>query len=421
MKDAGLPLSQFSVPSFTISSIIIFAYVGLLPLYFGWDEYRYDVGITDSSIVMEMLIITVISMLFMIFGFKIGAIFKGRISKAYSSRTLNSREFIALCGFIILSIVVLIDYISNLSSIALFVAIAEGSQESKVARSLMGNDFAGKYHWYKLFIHELLTVTSYALFVNYLSGRSVKYLFVFMFSFFLTSFAHLMSTEKSPFLWYLIGIFLIYTIQRNNSVYKMNGIFKLSVLFLAILIYLYILFMGSESSSDAIESILSRTFTGGIGDAYFYLDFFPKQHDYLLGLSFPNPGGLLPFEPYPLTKEIMSWVSPENRTGGIVGSSPTIFWGEIYANFGYFAIPIISLILGYIVYYVTYLCTQLESGPIKTAFIVWLAMHYMHLSDTGFSGFIFDVNLYIISTLIIIIIFYGSGSLVSQRFGANQR
>ena len=189
----------------------------------------------------------------------------------------------------------------------------------------------------------------------------------------------------------------------SDGKYPVKSIFKLVFSLLAILVLFYIYFMGSSDAGSALLSILSRVFTGGIAPAYYYLEHFPNMVDFLLGKSLPNPGGLLPFEPYHLTAEASFWIYPDNAIKGIVGSAPTVFWGELYANWGIFGVLLIPFFVGIGVFIISYLVDKLESTPLKVGFIVWLALHLKNLSESGISGFLADTYFVIIFILILLI------------------
>ncbi len=53
--------------------------------------------------------------------------------------------------------------------------------------------------------------------------------------------------------------------------------------------------------------------------------------------------GILPFEPFRMTVEVMNWVNPNSN--GVVGSMPTVFWAEAYANFGIIGVCIVPFLL----------------------------------------------------------------------------
>ena len=179
--------------------------------------------------------------------------------------------------------------------------------------------------------------------------------------------------------------------RRVNSFLSIS---KLAVPMLGVLVLFYVYFMGSHNPIAALMSVFSRAFTGGIQPAYHYLEFFPEHHGFLLGRSFPNPAGLLPFEPYRLTVEIMNWRFPDLAGTGVVGSMPTVFWGELYANFRVVGVIIMPFFVGIGLYVISFFASKLENTPFKVGLLVWLILHYKTLAETGISGFIIDFYLF---------------------------
>ncbi|MBF4328301.1 hypothetical protein EAY16_23805, partial [Vibrio anguillarum] len=75
--------------------------------------------------------------------------------RSYEIRSISWIQSKLLLLIFAFCIVVLINYLRQLDRIALIVALTDGANAAKVARSVMGNSFSGKYHWYKLVIHDL--------------------------------------------------------------------------------------------------------------------------------------------------------------------------------------------------------------------------------------------------------------------------
>ena len=122
----------------------------------------------------------------------------------------------------------------------------------------------------------------------------------------------------------------------------------------------------------------------------------------------------MPYEPYRYTIEVMNWVFPELVGSGVVGTAPTVFWGEAYANFGPLGIPIVAFIIGCLVALVSYLVSKLEINPLTIGFLVSLILIFKDLSVTGFSGYFY--NVYVISiTSIVIAILSVRGSIRVRR------
>lgn len=403
MDSIGHNIFTISIPVFLIISMFVYAYSGIFPLYFGWDEYRYNMGVQDRVLIFQVLIFSIISIVGLLAGFTYAKIVlkMNNFQKFDYIRQISRKELLVLVGLIGFCFFVLFIYLSKIPAIALFVALSEGpSSDSQLARSLMGNDFAGKYHWYSLIMHDLFNIVTFALFSAFLITKKKIIFFLFLVAFLGSSFTAVMATEKAPFAGILIGLLLVYGITLLKGKIPIKAtIIVLAILFSSLIIF-YIFFMGSADGFSAFSSIFSRALAGSIQPAYHYLEFFPYHQDFLLGRSFPNPGGILPIEPYRITVEVMNWVSPNDK--GVVGSMPTVFWAEAYANFGVLGPILVSFIIGTVVYAIYYFVDKIENTPLKIGFFVWLMQHYKNLSATGFSGYL--VDFYLIMLIFIIII-----------------
>ena len=66
---AGISLRRFSLPSFFLIFYVVFSYVGILVLFFGWDEYRQVMGMVDKKIILELFIYSSSSLIMITFGY----------------------------------------------------------------------------------------------------------------------------------------------------------------------------------------------------------------------------------------------------------------------------------------------------------------------------------------------------------------
>ncbi|AYJ78399.1 O-antigen polymerase [Aliarcobacter cryaerophilus] len=409
MDTIGHNIFSISVPVFLIISMFVYAYSGLLPLYFGWDEYRYNMGVQDRALIFQVLIFSIISIVGLLAGFTYAKVVlkMNNFQKFDYIRQISRKELFVLVGLIGFCFFVLFVYLSKVPTIALFVAFSEGaSSNSQLARSMMGNDFNGKYHWYSLIMHDLFNIVTFALFSAFLLTKRKILFFFFLVAFLGSSFAAVMATEKSPFAQILIGLLLVYGITLLKGKIPIKGTIILLIVLFSSLIVFYIFFTDSEDAFSAFGSIFSRALAGSIQPAYHYLEFFPHHQDFLMGRSFPNPAGILPIEPYKMTIEVMNWVDPNDY--GIVGTMPTVFWAEAYANFGIFGILFLPFIIGVIVYLVYYFIDKIENTPIKIGFFVWLMQHFKKLSITGFSDFLIDFYLIMLLFILILVIAFAN-------------
>lgn len=414
LKIANEKINKISIVNVTAVSIYIFSILGTLPLFFMMDEYRVATGVIDRENVFLTLICSFLNMVF----FLCGVIFIRRVLRLKPFPVVSSRisdlsfvqKSISLCFFAFLCLILYI-YIKKVGEIALFTAIQQGIAEAAIARSNMGNNLeGGGYHWYHLILHNLgflLTLNFYAIFIK---NKNTVNLFLFLILFLISSFVATMATEKAAFVGLLMALVMMHYLIKANGLVPKKSLITLGVVIVFILIIFYKYFMGSSTVLDAFASIISRAFSGSISPAYFYLQYFPSEQEFLVGRTFPNPGGILPYTPVRYTIDVMNWVFPEMLSGEVVGTMPTVFWGEAYANFGFLGIPIVALIMGIIVAVVSYLFSRLELNTMTVAFFVWLIFHFKTLAITGFSGFLYDFYL-IFMSMVLFVILLGSGKI----------
>ena len=213
MKGVGVPLLKVSIPAFVILAVFVFSYVGCFPLYFGWDEYRYETGVQNQLLVFEVLMISSWAIVSMVAGFGASRYVLGPcVGWGYCAafRPLKKLEVSLTLLLGVLCCAVLFLYLVKVPVVALFVALKDGAREAMHARSFMGNDFVGKYHRYSFFMHDLMGLVAFTFFANWLVLRRRTAFFVFLAFFFLSAFATVMATEKAPFVWFLIGLLLVY-------------------------------------------------------------------------------------------------------------------------------------------------------------------------------------------------------------------
>nr|WP_252730432.1 oligosaccharide repeat unit polymerase [Colwellia sp. E2M01] len=415
---------EVGVLNFSIIFLLVFAYIGLFILYFGLDSYRYQSGIIDKYTVLLMLLcsswsILCITTTYIFFNNFYGLKIKPLSILDYNS--MNNRELLLVLIFLIISLLVFFSYVSKLNNLAIIVALTDSASQAKVARSDMSNNFSGKYHWYTLFMHDLASLLSFALFSNYLISKNKVNMTFFIFSFLLCVASFIISVQKAPVIWYLIGLYLTYLVTVNYSRVPVARSLKWIVFVLFLLVLFYVFFMGVDSPYQAIGSIFSRAFTGSIGASYYYLEFIPEHQDYLLGRTFPNPGGLLPYQPYSIAVEVMNWRFSELYEQNVVGSAPTVFWGEAYANFSFFGVFIIPWIIGTIIYFVSYLISKIRKSPIQIGMLIWTILHYKSIAFTGFSTFVLDIPLLILMLIVIFISIAANRSENISKLQLNKR
>ena len=430
LKTAGLSLLQVTIPSFVIVFFYFYQYIGFPILYFQLDPYRAQF-VSDKFLMIKVFTFTSITITLMIVGYivankHLGSLFWRTDVTYVASQNFfvekifpgGARQNIGLVILVLISITVLFVYLTKVGyqKIAIIIAMGTENDLRSSARSAMGNSFAGKYHWYKLFMNDFLRFTLFAFFAQYLLNKTIQKRLILFIIFIITTFVMVMQTEKGPMANLIIALFLVYILVKNKGKVPLIKLMFLGGAILSILIVFYLKFMGRETFGEALSGVFSRSFTGQMMPAYLYLEYFTQHHDLLLGRSLPNPRAIFPFEHYELTKEIMAWHSPFSYKKGIVGSMPTVYWGEMYANFGFLGVLIPPFFVGYILYGLNIILSCLQKNPLSIALLVWLLMHLKTLSGTSLSGFLLDSYMVgVIASFALLSFYSGRGVIRYQK------
>lgn len=399
LKIVSLKFYLFTLPNAFLIYFITASYIGIVGLFNETtkdlsENYFAVYGITDPILVIKLLCYASICLALTIFGFIIAkALFKKSV-KGFSKKIepLKNEVYYACLAITSVCILVIVLFVRNLEMLPIF-AIFNESDQIRFLRSEATNNFSGKYHYYGVFMDVLLPYVSYILFSQSLLIKNRLPKVVFFMVLLIIVFQSIMLTLKAKVILYLLSIICVYFISKNKSI-KVRHLFWFISLSVFLLFFMYLFFMQMIDRDFLVvfQAIANRAFVSQIVPAYFYLDFFPEHHNFLWGTSFPNPGGIFPWESYRLTVEIMDYIFPDLAARGIVGSAPTAYWAELYANFGLMGVIVISPFVGFFLYSLQLCLERLQGSPVVVAFIVWSTFHFMKLAVTGISIYIFDIK-----------------------------
>lgn len=413
---ADISLRRFSIPSLFIIFYLLYSYIGIFILYFGWNSYVVSLGVVDKTVVFKLFIYSSTALIMIICGF----IYAHRVLQCTANvnrcrvvARSNVRQRIFMFCLFLLCTLVLLAYLQQIQTIAIFSIFNGNSKEAYLIRSQMGNDFAGKYWRYEFFFHFLLNYCVVYFFADYLIMRNRVAFLLFLVMFLVASFTAIMAIEKGPFVNLLLLLYLAYVIYTGGK-YWQSASKYVFIATMSILVIFYLNFMNAPDIVTALNEIVTRIFTGQISPAYFYIDWFPRHMEFLFGRSFPNPGGLLPFQPFPLTTMMSTIIFPEHFLKGVIGSAPTVFWAEMYANFGIVGVIFSSFLVGVWLVVISHFLSRYPLTPITIATISILAMHYRTLTGTSFSNYIFDVKLFIIVAITFMVLSLKKGAIRSN-------
>lgn len=395
IKSSGIKLMQISIPMVVFWSAILFGYIGYPVIYYQLVPYYVNIGVTDQFLIFKMIVISSFAWLQVFGGIYLCSALSGRGRIVISTCPKDISWIRWVLFFSIFSLVFLL-YLSVVPKVAIYAAIFEHSSPLELAkiRSDMTNNFPGKYWRYKLFFQTLIPFLTLIAFTAFLqSQKRIKQSRAFVF-FILGSMTTVigltMSLQKGHLAWFIILLGFIYLTVRRKQISFRLLIFGTTVL-LALLFVMYVVFMGQHFTWKTLLNPIQRAFTGQIVPFYYYLDLFPQKLEFVYGKTFPNPGGIFPWETYRYTVEIANTMHEARE--GIVSSAPTAFFGELWVNFGYIGIFIFPVFIGMAVYVIHCLFCNRPLGVIGVTLMVWVAFHLKLLVSTGISVFLLDSSL----------------------------
>ena len=264
-------------------------------------------------------------------------------------------------------------------------------------RSDATNNFDGKYYAYNLFKGSLLTAL---VLISFFLRHRGFYRYLFFGLLILRTFTCLAEIQKGPIVQLIILLLLAWYFEK----YKINKmvLFIIGMIIVGVIITMYVFFMGADVSDNelfftTICGILRRVFVGqsvGVEWSIVYVDRF----GFLDGASMPNPAGILPFTYVRYSVVLMEMVNPQLLELGIVGSMPTVFWGEIYANFGMFMALISMVVVGALlrtmdIYFQTY---SSSNKILNLALYVFMINAFQKYVGTSILGVFIDINIWVI-------------------------
>ena len=398
--------------TFILSLIIIFNYLGYPFLYYQLDKFRaldVDLNIINKLFYVNSLSINLIILTYIFLTiFKKNILYPSFYNSSDNYKQLNHIQFMVILFFIFTCFYVFLLYLTKLGTDNIaFLNALRGFDALTVAqnRSSMGNSFIGKVHRYQLFFYDILPFLFFILFANYLI-KPTKFGFLMIVLIFLPIiFILLVSANKAKVPWFFIGCFITYSITKNESKINLKYSLYLFLILILFVSFLYQLFNPNISLENAYLSFFSRIFTGPIQAASYYYYFFPDFHEFLKGRSFPNPGGIFPFESISITQLISDLVNyDEYMKRDIRGSTPAIFWAEMYGNFSYLGIIISSIFVSIILFFWDSVFSNSKLSSLKIGFMTWLLLHYKDLSVSGFSKYLIDIKLILVILILSIIV-----------------
>lgn len=406
----------FSITSFFFICYLIYALVGSALLNCTrFEAEDYNGVYSHPEILMQVWLYTVLGLFSLFVGFTIShEVFRKHFNILGMHRDadkkgisiynydISNKNFRWIAILFLFSVSVLLLYRHQIGGFPLE-QIFSGLKGAELGllRSDATNGFEGHLYRYRMFM-EVLPLFLFILisFIkDYVDLPKWKLLY---FSLLVYNIIYaLITLQKAPIIFLMIICYIIYTYKKGRI--EKKPLIIVGAVSVVLIIFMYIFFMGvSEETpaSDILNGALHRIFISSIMP-FFWIIKYTNEHGFLLGRTFPNPAGILPFEHFNLTVEIMDYAKGFKDEG--VGSMPTVFIGEMYADFWIIGIVISAVFVGFFLQTIDiYFWSKMrkEKTALLSAIFIWLIYKMHHYTFTGFSGIIIDTDYYIIGLLV---------------------
>jgi len=390
---------------------IVFIYIGSLILLFKLDSFSTEIlDMTNDKTLRMIVFLTTIFFLFAIIGaFLADFIFSIKkhdiikwIKKDIISFLPYNDElliFPIILSFLV-GIVVFVYYLSKIPLIPLL-GIFLGISPMKLRAEAIGDLFeGGKIWWYKYFYLNIPVFLSFIIFVKNLSQDNYKWRLINFLIIIYCIFVNIFDVQKAPLLFYVFFLFIIYYYihKRTLKIHFKKIVIYTTILF-SLLIIMYIYFMGRDFKTAFIEG-LHRTFTGQLQGLYGIIENFSNRPLYGRTLP-PFILKLFNMEFYDLDKEMKLYVHKYiNPNSPIIGLAPTVYFGEVYANFGLIACFLSMFLIPFFLRLIdNIMIKKISKNSISTGLYFYLMWYYKNLVLGRLSPFIFDTSIIVILTV----------------------
>ncbi len=414
---------------------IVYLFFTLFVFIGGYSIYFYNDEFPDKDIALKATIGIILTMYLLPLGYFISKFLqkKTTVNSRRSFTNIYPGEINKKGLFLIVCIILYSCYLyySSLNSIPIL-SVFDNSLESKYElaelRSNATNNlqYNGKSYIFKLLVGyrdfiqiTLLSLVTGFFLLKYKHNKSSVNLLIFMIFLLLLLFNSVSALKKADIIFVVLFLYFVnsYDNYKRNTrtIIDKHKIIKLSLLgtiSFVMLIALYSLFMKIPLNNIGmiISSIFERIFISSIKPLYFYFGTFPGYHDFLMGKSFTPTmfAGILNYDTFKIEQYIFSIMSPHIIDREIIGTAPTVFIAELYANFGYLPMILGIVLVGAIIGYLEGKLENLRYSYLNISFYIILAFTIKDISISsiqsvvGFPTIISKVLIFLLLTYILL-------------------
>jgi hypothetical protein len=195
-----------------------------------------------------------------------------------------------------------------------------------------------------------------------------------------TAFASVIDGHKGGIVGVVFGWYLTLFIARRRRL-RLRGALMVGTAVVAVSGAAMVYFMGMAQDPLAlVDAFAERLLLGNLVPAYYVVEMFGESP--LLGRSFPNPLGLLPFEHFPLGQAVWIALNPNAQPDALY-SAPSVLWSEMYANFLTPGVLLSALLLGAFARVCQGLFRRVPPTALRAGLIAFGSLYFMSFVTLG--------------------------------------
>lgn len=403
----------------------------LLFIFIGGYSIYINESFTNDEAALLATISIILTMYFLPLGYLLSSIVMKKSSSVNSSLIqIDNKDTINKKGLYISILVILSScflYYTSLTNIPLL-SVFDSTVQSKYVLAESRSDatnnlnFSNKNYIFKLLVgyRDFIQITLLSFIVGYLylkykHNKNTVNLILFIFPFLLLIFNSVSTLKKADIIFTILFLFFInsYDNYKKNIKSRLDKnyilkLFSVGLVGFSLLIVVYSLFMKIPFSNIGIiiSSIFERVFISSVKPLYYYFSIFPDYHEFLMGKSISPTimAGMFNPETFNVENYIHRYIYPEVYERGIVGTAPTIFTGEVYANFGFIIMTMSILLVGFIIGFIERNLENFKYTYLNVAFYIMLAFTIKDISISSIQSVIGFPT--IISKVLIFLLFF---------------
>lgn len=258
-------------------------------------------------------------------------------------------------------------------------------------------EFSGIIYIKTIFFEKMIPIQCLLYYAYFMKKKTKMNKFRFFISFCLATYSLTFSLAKSPFITFLIILF-IETIYIKGGI-SLKKFFKIMA-FILVLLFVFFMLITKDSFIGVLQYLINRIFVDQVSGMYLMLEMFPKKNDFLglssisrllsssFGVSFSEPA----------TRLAMEYAFPAATARGEMNLLSTFFMGEAWANFGLWGCLLAPIYVGFLYGNVFYYFIKNNKTPFAVAFLAYMSFG---LNITAqFNSYVYNMLFWIILFLL---------------------